>query len=176
MPPGSAPVPSLRRCVCTRRFIVAGPPKVLSGPCRQARRRHSAGGGLGIQLSCELWVGSRSPSTRDNRDARLKEPSLLPQLHSTVAIISHRLPCALRRCASACRPNRFGRSFGRKLGVLYDDYVKDVFVSACAINKKEREVVLHTQEVTGSSPVAPTIRIKRIHRRGYCGDSACDAD
>ena len=128
MPPGSAPVPSLRRCVCTRRFIVAGPPKVLSGPCRQARRRHSAGGGLGIQLSCELWVGSRSPSTRDNRDARLKEPSLLPQLHSTVAIISHRLPCALRRCASECRPNRFGRSFGRKLGVLYDDYVKNVFV------------------------------------------------
>jgi hypothetical protein len=60
------------------------------------------------------------------------------------------------------RPNRFGRSFGRKLGVLYDDYVKDVFVSAFAINKKEGEVVLHTQEVTGSSPVAPTIQTKRL--------------
>jgi hypothetical protein len=44
------------------------------------------------------------------------------------------------------RPNLFGRSFGRKLGVLYDDYVKDVFVSACAINKREDDIVLHTQE------------------------------
>jgi hypothetical protein len=60
------------------------------------------------------------------------------------------------------RPNLFGRSFGRKLGVLYDAYVKYEFVSACAINKKEEEVVLHTQEVTGSSPVAPTIRINNL--------------
>ena len=57
------------------------------------------------------------------------------------------------------RPNRFGRSFGRKFGVLYDDYVNYRFVSGCAINKKDEEVVLHTQEVTGSSPVAPTIQI-----------------
>ena len=63
------------------------------------------------------------------------------------------------------RPNRFGRSFGRKLGALYDDYVKDRFVSGCAINKKEEEVVLHTQEVTGSSPVAPTIRINNLWPR-----------
>ena|ERR1035441_10848885 len=55
------------------------------------------------------------------------------------------------------RPNRFGRSFGRKLGVLYDDYAKDVSGSACAINKMKKDIVLHTQEVTGSSPVAPTI-------------------
>jgi hypothetical protein len=60
------------------------------------------------------------------------------------------------------RPNRFGRSFGRKLGVLYDDYVNNRFVSGCAINKKEEEVVLHTQEVTGSSPVAPTIKINNL--------------
>ena len=60
------------------------------------------------------------------------------------------------------RPNFFGRSFGRKFGVLYDDYVKDVFVSACAINKMEEEVVLHTQEVTGSSPVAPTISFQEL--------------
>src|ERR1700730_8252256 len=60
------------------------------------------------------------------------------------------------------RPNLFGRSFGRKLGVLYDDYVKDVFVSACAINKREDDIVLHTQEVAGSSPAAPTIEIKRL--------------
>ena len=55
------------------------------------------------------------------------------------------------------RPNVFGRSFGRKFGVLYDDYVKNRFVSGCAINKMDEEVVLHTQEVIGSSPVAPTI-------------------
>jgi hypothetical protein len=61
------------------------------------------------------------------------------------------------------RPNRFGRSFGRKIGDLYDDYVKEVFVSACAINKKEVDIVLHTQEVTGSSPVAPTIQINNLH-------------
>jgi hypothetical protein len=60
------------------------------------------------------------------------------------------------------RPNRFGRSFGRKLGVLYDDYVNNRFVSDCAINKKDQEVVLHTQEVTGSSPVAPTIKINNL--------------
>ena len=60
------------------------------------------------------------------------------------------------------RPNLFGRSFGRKLGVLYDDYVKNRFVRGCAINKKNEEVVLHTQEVTGSSPVAPTIRINNL--------------
>ena len=88
----------------------------------------------------------------------------MPYDVATVAIISHHLPCAcaLRRCASECRPNRFGRSFGRKLGVLYDDYVKDVPGSACAINKMEEDVVLHTQEVTGSSPVAPTIRINNL--------------
>ena len=63
---------------------------------------------------------------------------------------------------SSFRPNLFGRSFGRKLGVLYDDDVKDVFVSAFAINKKGGEVVLHTQEVTGSSPVAPTIQNKAL--------------
>ena len=50
-----------------------------------------------------------------------------------------------------------GRSLGRKSGVLYDDYVKNRFVSGCAINKKDQEVVLHTQEVRGSSPCAPTI-------------------
>src|ERR1017187_4836808 len=68
-----------------------------------------------------------------------------------------------RRCMRITfRPNLFGRSFGRKLGVLYDDYVKDVFVSACGINKREDDIVLHTQEVTGSSPVAPTIRINNL--------------
>jgi hypothetical protein len=40
------------------------------------------------------------------------------------------------------RPNRFGRSFGRKLGALYDDYVKDVSVSVCGINKKEDGMML----------------------------------
>jgi hypothetical protein len=55
------------------------------------------------------------------------------------------------------RPNLFGPSLGRKFGVLYDDYVKGRFVSARAINKKEEEVVLHTQEAWGSSPYAPTI-------------------
>ena len=45
---------------------------------------------------------------------------------------------------------------------MYDDYVSNRFVSGCAVNKKEEEVVLHTQEVTGSSPVAPTIRINDI--------------
>jgi hypothetical protein len=54
------------------------------------------------------------------------------------------------------RPNRFGRSFGRKLGGLYDDYVKGRFVSGCAINKMDEEVVLHTQEVKDSSP-DPTV-------------------
>jgi len=44
------------------------------------------------------------------------------------------------------RPNRFGRSFGRKIGDLYDDYVKEVFVSACAINKRQVDIVLHTQD------------------------------
>ena len=54
------------------------------------------------------------------------------------------------------RPNLFGRSFGRKIGDLYDDYVKEVFVSACAINKKEVDIVLDTQEVRDSSSLRPT--------------------
>jgi hypothetical protein len=68
-------------------------------------------------------------------------------------------------------PNPFGRSFGRKLGVLYDDYVKDVFVSGCAINIKQGDIVLHTQEAWGSSPYAPTIRINEIRtfRMTSCG-------
>ena len=74
------------------------------------------------------------------------------------------LCCALGRF----RPNRFGRSFGRKFGVLYDDYAKNRFVSGCAIYKKEQEVVLHTQEVTGSSPVAPTMK-SRVCRRSAGG-------
>ena len=53
-------------------------------------------------------------------------------------------------------PNSFGRCFGRKLGVLYDDYVEDVSGSTCTINKMGKEVVLHTQEAWGSSPYAPT--------------------
>ena len=69
------------------------------------------------------------------------------------------------------RPNLFGRSFGRKLGVLYDDYVKDVFVSACGINKREDDIVLHTQEVTGSSPVAPTIYFQRLTKSPHCSES-----
>jgi len=44
-------------------------------------------------------------------------------------------------------PKPFGRSFGRKFGVLYDDYAKDVSGSVCAINKIRIEIVLHTQEV-----------------------------
>ena len=84
-------------------------------------------------------------------------------------------PCVLCRTATSAggdgrrstmcirfRPNRFGRSFGRKLGVLYDDYVNNRFVSGCAINKKGEEVMLHTQEVTGSSPVAPTISFQEL--------------
>jgi hypothetical protein len=60
------------------------------------------------------------------------------------------------------RPNVFGRSFGRKFGVLYDDYAKGRFVSGCAINKEDEEVVLHTQEAWGSSPYAPTIKINKL--------------
>ena len=41
------------------------------------------------------------------------------------------------------RPNRFGRSFGRKFGSLSDDYVKKRFVSGCAINKKEEGSASH---------------------------------
>jgi hypothetical protein len=48
----------------------------------------------------------------------------------------------------------FGR-FGRKLGGLYDDNVKDVSGSACAINKMEEEVVLHTQEVARFNNIRP---------------------
>jgi hypothetical protein len=54
-------------------------------------------------------------------------------------------------------PKPVWAEFGRKLGILYDDYTKEVSGSACAINKMENDIVLHTQEVTGSSPVAPTI-------------------
>jgi len=61
-----------------------------------------------------------------------------------------------RPCGIRFRPNRFGRSFGRKFGVLYDDYVKNRFVSGCAINKMGEEVVLYTQEVHSSSLCAPT--------------------
>src|ERR1035441_10582113 len=77
-------------------------------------------------------------------------------LWAIIAVTFGRVPS--RRCMRITfRPNLFGSSFGRKLGVLYDDYVKVAFVSACAINKREDDIVLHTQEVTGSSPVAPTI-------------------
>ena len=79
-----------------------------------------------------------------------------------IAIDSGHASAAFKTMCIYFRPNFFGRSFGRKFGVLYDDYVKDVFVSACAINKMEEEVVLHTQEVTGSSPVAPTISFQEL--------------
>jgi len=35
---------------------------------------------------------------------------------------------------------------------------------------------LHTQEVTGSSPVAPTIHFKQIQEEGRVGGSGCDVD
>jgi len=34
------------------------------------------------------------------------------------------------------------------------------------ISHEQRAVTIHTQEVTGSSPVAPTIKIKRIQTEG----------
>jgi hypothetical protein len=37
--------------------------------------------------------------------------------------------------------------FGRETDETFINCVKDEFVSACAINKMEEEVVLHTQEV-----------------------------
>jgi hypothetical protein len=71
------------------------------------------------------------------------------------------------------RPNKFGRSFGRKFGGLYDDYVKNVSVSACAINKTEEHSLPYKQEVRGSSPRAPTIRksaaVWTAHRRTVDG-------
>jgi hypothetical protein len=70
--------------------------------------------------------------------------------------------CIAAVCASVCRPNLFGRRFGWKLGVVYDDYVKDLSGSACAIDKMEEEVVLHTQEVHGSSPCAPTTSFRGL--------------
>ncbi len=39
---------------------------------------------------------------------------------------------------------------------------KNRFISGCAINKMNEEVVLHTEEVTDSSPVAPTVKIDDI--------------
>jgi len=72
----------------------------------------------------------------------------------------------ITRSATTCisfPPKPGWAEFGRKLGGLYDDNVKDVSGSACAINKMEEEVVLHTQEVTGSSPVAPTIIFNNLH-------------
>ena len=95
--------------------------------------------------------------TRD-REEHLRRPIHGPLSSCKVSGADGR-PCGIR-----FRPNRFGRSFGRKLGVLYDDYVKNRFVSGCAINKIDEEVVLHTQEVTGSSPVAPTIHSKSLMR------------
>ncbi len=36
--------------------------------------------------------------------------------------------------------------------------------------------IIHTQEVTGSSPVAPTIHFKQIQTEGRVGGSGCDVD
>ena len=93
---------------------------------------------------------AREGFTRD-REERLRRPIHGPLRNCNVSGADGR-PCGIR-----FRPNRYGRSFGRKLGFLYDDYVENTFVSGSAINKKEEEVVLHTQEVRGSSPCAPTI-------------------
>src|SRR5690349_16473598 len=40
----------------------------------------------------------------------------------------------------------------------------------------ERDLIFHTQEVTGSSPVAPTIHFKQIQTEGTGGESCCDVD
>ena len=93
--------------------------------------------------------------TRD-REEHLRRPIHGPLPSCKVSGADGR-PCGIR-----FRPNRFGRSFGRKLGVLYDDYVKNRVVSGCAVNKKDEEVVLHTQEAWGSSPYAPTIKINNL--------------
>ena len=106
-----------------------------------------AGERIGARRSQDTFGDSGSPTAFQEQKYR----ELLPPVSR-----------ASKAIYVSCRPNRFGRSFGRKFGVLYDDYVNGVFVSACVINKMEDDIVLHTQEVTGSSPVAPTIRINDI--------------
>ena len=64
------------------------------------------------------------------------------------------------------RPNRFGRSLGRKIGDLYDDYVKEVFVSACAINKRQVDIVLHTQDRCSFGE--PFFSVQRRETLGPC--------
>jgi hypothetical protein len=92
---------------------------------------------------------AREGFARD-REEHLRRPIHGPLQNCNVSGADGR-PCGIR-----FRPNRFGRSFGRKFGVLYDDYVKNRFVSGCAINKMGEEVVLYTQEVHSSSLCAPT--------------------
>jgi len=41
---------------------------------------------------------------------------------------------------------------------------------------EEASCGLHTQEVTGSSPVAPTIYFRKIQAEGRVGGSCCDVD
>ena len=74
-----------------------------------------------------------------------------------------------RVVGTSFRPKPVGRWVGRKFGVLYDNYVNYVILNACAFNKTSKSIVLHTQEVTGSSPVAPTIRINNLpsYRVGF---------
>ena len=63
-------------------------------------------------------------------------------------------------CSKPCscfRPKLVGRPVGRKFGFLYDEYVKYVVLSACVVKKADKSIVLHTQEVHGSSPCAPTM-------------------
>ncbi len=98
-------------------------------------------------VGLQLQTGERVPILAGLR------PSTIDSRHASDAF---KTMCIL------FRPNFFGRSLGRKIGVLYDDYVNNVSGSACAINKREEEVVLHTQEVRGSSPCAPTIRVNKL--------------
>ena len=66
------------------------------------------------------------------------------------------------RCASVSAQTVLGGVLGGNLAFYTMITPKHRFVSGCAINKKEEEVVLHTQEAWGSSPYAPTIRINEI--------------
>jgi hypothetical protein len=102
---------------------------------------------------------AREGFTRD-REEHLRRPTHGPLRNCNVSGADGR-PRGIR-----FRPNRFGRSFGRKFGVLYDDYVKNRFVNGCAINKKDQEVVLHTQEAWVRVPTRPPLESMRYGHSG----------
>jgi hypothetical protein len=73
--------------------------------------------------------------------------------------------CPSSEHVAICSKDLFGASFGAKR-MNRTEYTAMTWIAVLWNEQDGSSAMLHTQEVTGSSPVAPTIRISEIRRSG----------